>query len=751
MIKWIPTKTVSNGRRCMVVGEAPGETEERLGRPFVGYEGQYLRKLFKAAGGNLDDCFVTNVVQVRPYKNDFSTVSNEDIVAGINELKRDIETWKPDVVLAIGRHALKTLTGYDKITACRGAILPCLLSRDRYIPVIPTIHPGGILRGGERMAVYEPIVIHDIHKALFDPLQIETMHLTVIRNKTEALDLIESLHDCTVVCDIETNNSLMTAFGIATSQEDGYSIVGNVANDVDVLRAISRLMCDTSVKKVFHNALFDCFFLAHYYHILTKPIYFDTMIAQHACYPTLPKSLAFCASIYTSMPYWKGEMQVDLYEYNATDCCVTYIVYNKVQEQLDSLEVRPIFNMMMSMVEPILSSMLRGVAVDMQAVREFAKKNEREIDVLERIVNACVGYSINVRSHKQLSDLIYKQWKLPKQFTGSSLTTTDRKLALLERFPTAYQPLIGAIRRLKKAYKKREFYDIKTDEDGRVRFSMSITGTYTGRLSSSESITGSGRNFFNIPKEVRNFYVADEGKVFIQADLSQAEARVVAALVGDEQWLRAFDEKDIHRENASLIFNVPYDKVTDEQRQLAKKITHGTHYCMSKNLLSELAGIPPKEAEDKMMRYKMSRPKLVEYHNKVRDIVNKTSVRTVVNCFGRKITFFGQPSEEIVRNMVAAIPQSTVADIVNAAVRPIYDLGYLDFVLTVYDSIVVQVDRDVATIKRAIADIRSVLEREINVNGIKFVIPVDVSVGLNLRDLKEPTDEVLLRLAGSGA
>lgn len=732
-VKWIPKK--SSGRRCMVVGEAPGETEEKLGRPFVGYEGQYLRRLFKAAGGNLDDCFVTNVVQVRPYKNDFSTLTNDDLAAGLAELKSDIESWKPDVILAVGRQALKALTGYDKITACRGAIFPCILSKD-YVPVVPTIHPGGILRGGERMAAYEPIVILDISKALTGPLSSEKLDITVIRNKTEAIDLLDSLDGVTITCDIETSGSLMTAFGVATSETVGYSITSDVVNHVDVLRSISRMLRRQSVLKVFHNALFDCFFLAYYYRIKTDPIHFDTMVAQHACYPTLPKSLAFCASIYTSMPYWKGEMQVDLYEYNATDCCVTYIVYNKVQEQLDELGVRPIFNMMMSLIEPILTSMLRGVAVDMAAVKQFASKNEREIEVLERIVREAVGHDVNVRSHKQLSDLIYKEWKLPKQFVGSSLTTTDRKLALLERFPTAYQPLIGAIRKLKKAYKKREFYDIVTDADGRVRFSMSITGTYTGRLSSSESITGSGRNFFNIPKEVRNFYVADEGKVFIQADLSQAEARVMAALVGDEQWLKAFDEKDIHRENASLIFNVPYDKVTDEQRQLAKKITHGTHYCMSKNLLSELAGIPPKEAEEKMMRYKAGRPKLVEYHNKVRDIVYKQSVRTVTNCFGRLITFFGQASEEIVRNMVAAVPQSTVADIVNSAIRPIYDLGYMDFVLSVYDSIVVQVDDNPDAIRKAISDIKSILERKIVINGIEFVIPVDVSVGKNLRDLR---------------
>ena len=749
--------------KICVVGEAPGADEERYGKPFIGYEGQILRKWFRAAGLNWQSCFVTNTVQVRPKGNKYFTLTSAQIEEGRRQLRADLISLRErglSLVIAVGGKALEMLTGRSGILKYRGAILPCALVPG--LKVLPLLHPGFIIRG---MGRFEPVSILDLKKAkresMFPDILYPERNINVIETEAEAVRLLADFAraDMTASCDIETAGPVMVAYGIAASRKDAWVITKELLRLPRVLRQLSEFCVSQRPRKVFHNALFDVMHNAYYYHILNKNIYCDTMLAQHAIYPTLPKSLAFCASIYTNEPYWKdlkeGEDIKDylkdlkrgavdwgsLYEYNGKDCCLTYEIMDVQQREIDEWGTRRAYDLMMSLIEPCLFAMLRGTRLDLYAIEEFRQKNERAIEVLEQMVERSIG-DVNVNSHVQLKKLLYDEWKLPKQKKDGKLTVADDKLKKLEAFPTPYSLRIGLIRKLKDVRKKRDFYSLKMDADGRIRTALKIHGTYTGRFASSASITGSGKNLLNIPKETRNFYVADPGKIFIQADLSQAEARVVAALSRNEEWLHKFDTTDLHTETAAMLFHIDPSEVDhDTQRYTAKRIAHGTHYKLGKILMASIVGCSAREAAELQARYYEIRPGLREWQDRVVRKVRQT--RKIETVFGRVIQFFGPLGDKVFREAIAAEPQSTSADYLSTGLAKIYraDLPSWEFRLSVYDSILCQVDDDPDVIVHTVRKMKEMVEVPITVEGLTFVIPLDFEIGYSWGTLKEVKSE----------
>lgn len=755
--------------KLIVVGEAPGADEIKYNKPFIGYEGIRFRKAFKAAGADLDTFYVTNTVHIRPFKNNYNSLKSADIAIGRKQLESDLVKWQAKgatTILAVGKNALEMLTDKKGIEAYRGAVMPCSILPT--LKVVATVHPGFILQGGSQGGRYEPIQILDIIKAIkessFVGIRYPERNIETIHDETQAIELLSGFTNTThpLACDIETNyGSLMTAYGIAISPKKAYSITRECLTNRHVLRALSQF-CFSSTPKIFHNALFDCLHNAYHYKIINYNIFCDTLLAQHAIYPTLLKSLAFCASIYTNEPYWKDDTGVSrkayekglpidwdqLYIYNGKDCCLTYEIYEKQQREIDEWGSRGAYNIMMSLIQPCLFAMMRGTKIDLYKLGLFKKDNEKAIEVLEQVKTALFG-SINVNSHKQLKELIYDSWDLPKQYKGKKLTTDDKKLNKLERFPTPYQPFIGLFRTMKKNLTKRNFYSLELNKETklgedkscsehiRIRTALKIHGTYTGRFASAKSIFGTGKNLLNIPKETRSFYVADKGKIFIQGDLSQAEARIVAACCKDYEWLKAFDETDIHKEVAAALFHTSYDDVTKAQRTVAKRIEHGTHYGLGKILLSEILICSPKEAQQHKDAYHALRPRLRIWQNGVKTQVRRT--RTMKTVFGRVIQFFGPFTDKMFRDAVASEPQSTSADYLNSGLAKIYNrnLPYWEFLLSVYDSILCQVPDELSKIKETIAVMKELTEIPITINDLTFTIPMDFEIGYSWRDVVE--------------
>ena len=746
LIQWIP----KSPSKIVIVGEAPGQQEHLQGIPFIGPEGKYLTKMLSIAGITKSDCYVTNVVHRKPPNNIFWSLPKEIIDAGRAQLRQDILKWKPNVIIAVGAEALNALTGKTGIFKYRGAVLP---SYDGF-KVLPTIHPGNLIRGNSE---YEPVVINDLIKAreesIFPEIVYPERHIEIIENISQAEDLFLSFTDYKdpLACDIESigMNGMMTAYGFATSPKEAFVVGKDCLKSPRVLRALSKF-CNSATPKVFHNCLFDALHNAYYYKIYNRNIVYDTMLAQHAAMPVLPKSLGFCASIYTQEPYWKDESKDafkpnsgfsdwhTLYIYNGKDCCLTYEVMEKQKQQLDYWDAWRPFQMMMSLVKPCLRAMHHGMKIDQNRVDTFAETNEKAIEILEEISARTIGTNFNPKSPKQKKILLYDAWRLPVQKNKGKVSTASKDIEKLERFPTPYKPHLGLIRNLVKYYKRRDFYSLQLDNDGRIRTALKVTGTYTGRMASSKSITGSGKNLFNIPKEARHFFVADPGKILVQMDLSQAEARVVAALCKDKEWLREFDTTDLHSKVASQLYNIPIEKVRKNfERQTAKRVAHATHYLLGWSLLSKILKCSAAEAKAHKAKYYEIRPSLNDWHDGVRKKIRKD--KTIVTSFGRVIQFPGPINDETFRNATAAEPQSTAADYLNRAIVKTYYEGpeEFEFLLQVYDSILFQIPDDLDCLIRNIQAMKTLTEIEIDIHGIPLVIPTDFEFGYSWGELKE--------------
>jgi DNA polymerase-1 len=381
--------------------------------------------------------------------------------------------------------------------------------------------------------------------------------------------------------------------------------------------------------------------------------------------------------------------------------------------------------------------MLAGIKVDMQKVKAFADENERVIAVLERIKEATIG-PLNVRSPKQKKELLYGEWKLPVQKNKGSISTNKYCIEKLERYPTPYRPHLGLINTLMDYTKRRDFYRITLDPDGRVRTSLKVHGAYTGRVSSAASITGSGANLQNQPKRVRGFYVPDPGKIFIQMDLSQAEARVVAALCKDDFWLRQFDEMDLHSWVASQLYDIPMEKVRNKvERQVAKRVGHACNYCLGWTLLSKILKCSAKDAKQHKEKYFNARPSVLVWHQRVRETIDRDhAIRTP---YGRLIQFPGPVNDDTYRAATAAEPQSTSSDYLNTGLCRMFNEGpeEFEFFLTVHDSILFQVPDKLDCIVRNMQALKELTEVEIDVHGIPLTIPCDFELGYDWLHMTE--------------
>ena len=300
------------------------------------------------------------------------------------------------------------------------------------------------------------------------------------------------------------------------------------------------------------------------------------------------------------------------------------------------------------------------------------------------------------------------------------------------------------------------YLESEVDRDGRVRCTYNIGVAKTGRLSSEKNVFGTGFNLQNIPKRkgrsglIRSLFLPDEGDVFVSADLSQAEARVVAWLAGEESLMQKFnDGEDVFNFVASQLFNVLESEVTPEQRQMAKVIRHGTNYGMSTDKFAYTAGLDTASAERLFLRDQMQFPKLVRWRENTRQTVDTT--RCLTTPLGRFRRFYDrvkyitrlpdgsyntQWNEEYLRDAFSWVPQSTVGDLLNLGLISVHntvittDWGKYPrprFRLQVHDEVIFSCKP--ACVEQLTEVLKHGLEILIVINTKELKIPAKITVG----------------------
>ncbi len=253
-----------------------------------------------------------------------------------------------------------------------------------------------------------------------------------------------------------------------------------------------------------------------------------------------------------------------------------------------------------------------GIRIDGDALKEYGASLSGRIGDLEKAIYEKAGEEFNINSPKQLGEVLFEKLKLPngkKTKTGYS-TAADVLEKLAPDYPIVNEILeYRQLTKLKSTYADGLFDCI--DADGRIRTTFQQTVTATGRLSSTEP------NLQNIPirmeigKEIRRVFHPKDGYVFVDADYSQIELRVLAHMSGDENLIEAYRQnKDIHRATAALVFHKDFDEVTELDRRNAKAVNFGIVYGISSFGLGQDLGITREEAQKYIDDYYLAYPKL---------------------------------------------------------------------------------------------------------------------------------------------
>lgn len=387
----------------------------------------------------------------------------------------------------------------------------------------------------------------------------------------------------------------------------------------------------------------------------------------------------------------------------------------------------------------VLACMERtGAALDVDHLKSLNESTGAEVDRLRAAIYASAGHEFNVDSPKQLSEVLFDELGLtPKKKTRSGYSTNASVLKEL----TEEHELPGLM------LEYREYAKIKSTyidalprmraEDGRVHTSFNEMVTTTGRLSSSDP------NLQNIPvrtdfgRQIRTCFVPlDEGEVFVSADYSQIELRLLAHLSGDEHLIASFNSgEDFHASTASRVFGVPMDDVTPQMRSRAKAVNFGIVYGQQAYGLSQSLHIPFYEAKEMIDRYFEVHPGVRTYLDDVVAQAHKDGY--AVTLFGRRRYIpelkaknaaqrgFGE------RTAMNHPMQGTAADIIKLAMRQVQDelvardLG-TRLMLQVHDELDLSVPE--SEVEEVSDLLTSVME---SVVELSVPLLVDVSAGAN--------------------
>ncbi len=451
-----------------------------------------------------------------------------------------------------------------------------------------------------------------------------TYHL--VDNDAAIQDLIEQLLQQTEVAfDTETTNvdaNLADIIGMSFCWEKGTAYYVSIPDNEaakKILEQFKPVFDKEDILWIGQNIKYDLMILKWYGHTLKGALY-DTMLAHYVIEPEGKRGMDVLSAKYLgyqpvpieTLIGKKGKNQGSMRdapieqvkEYAAEDADVTYQLKQTFNPMLDKQEVRKVFEHVENPLVRVLVDMeYEGVGIDVGFLKDYSKELEREIKIAEESVYKQAGIAFNLASPKQLGEVLFDKMKLDdkakKTKTGQYATGED----VLAKLRNKHQIVddILAFRELSKL--KSTYVDalptMINPRTGRVHTSFNQAVAVTGRLSSIDP------NLQNIPirtdrgKEIRKAFISrGDGWTLLSADYSQIELRIVAAISGDENMIKAFvDNKDIHTATAAKVYGVAESEVTGEMRRAAKAVNFGIIYGQSAFGLAESLGISRTEAK----------------------------------------------------------------------------------------------------------------------------------------------------------
>jgi len=495
-----------------------------------------------------------------------------------------------------------------------------------------------------------------------------------------------------------------------------------------------------------------------------------------------------------------------LWLYNGLDCAITYELYDMLKPQLQPATSGRTYNFTRAMLGPAMSMMTTGLRVDWIAVLKALEGDpdateikeqkglfERHLDLggmkkkkgkwvienedalFQRLAKNISGDVVNFHSPLQLQKFFYETLSIAPITTfkqGKHRVTTDREALekVVEKYPRG-EVAARCLLRLRDIESTIDILEKDLDDDGRFRCSFNVVGTETGRWASRKSAFNRGTNLQNITKELRHIFIPDDGYVMFEADLEQAESRVVAYLSGDQAYIDACEGGDLHADVAQMVFSLQPNQVHNTYyrqftyRDMAKRAGHGTNYRLTPRSLANHMHIQVKQAYDFNLRYlgggmiyeDAERMKLTGIpHDREGDVcifpgafpgirhwhedvdMALMDEGSLVTAFGRERMFWERPEDPATqREATAYEPQSTVSDLTCLGIWKIWDKyegNAINVLANGHDAVMGQVREDkVVEMNEAIPRL---MENPLTYSGRKMLIPVEIGFGPNWRDVK---------------
>lgn len=733
--------------KVMLVGEFPGEGDILKGTPFSSGSGYELNKMLREANLFRESCFVTTVNRTRApggRAEGLVALKKKDItddhrlfngkyvrtsaIEGIEELKREIELIRPNVIVAMGNLSLFALTGQWGVNNWRSSLMDSTL-----VPgtkVIPTISPNMLFAQWK----WRPLIVHDLKRVQkemrFPEINRPKYNFVIRPDYPTALTILTQLAEqCEAApgtmrlgTDIETRAGHIACIGFAWSDLDAICIplmclhnpegYWTLDEESNLCHLIYRIFQTALV--VGQNFNYDAQYTHRHWNFYPKYTVRDTMLKQHSCFSNMDKNLAFLSSMYCDDHlYWKddrtlwqqgedGEGEDAYWIYNCTDCVRTFKIDTVLDGVVSALKLQDVSDFQQSLAAPVLRTMNRGIRVDLQARATFGLELYEAVIEREAWLLEVLGHEVNIKSPKQMQELFYNEFGQPEVLDKKTHnpTTNDEALHRIAAREPILRPITRKISELRSlGVFNSTFIQAPLDVDGRIRTSFNIAGTDTYRFASSKNAFGTGLNVQNIPNggdtedegltlpNVRKIFVPDEGNTFFDIDLDSADLRIVA-YESDCKWLK--EQLNAGRKPYVEVAKEYYhdQSITKYHKSypVFKALCHGTHYLGTPQGLAGRIGLLVHEVERIQNWYYDLCPEIKVWQDEIKAQVSGR--RYITNVFGYKFHFFDKIEGNIFNQAVAWIPQSSVACLINRAyVKIDAALPEVEILLQVHDSL----------------------------------------------------------------
>lgn len=300
----------------------------------------------------------------------------------------------------------------------------------------------------------------------------------------------------------------------------------------------------------------------------------------------------------------------------AYDAYVSYCAYDAVMNELKEEEMLELYN---NIEHPLIFTLAdmekRGIKADKKELETYSQKLNERIKQLETQIYELAGEQFNINSPKQLGVILFEKLNLP--FAKKTKTGYSTSADIMEKLQCEH-PVVGKVLEYRQLTKLKSTYADGLagyiGEDGRIHTTFNQTITATGRISSTEPNLQNIPIRFELGKMIRKVFKPEPGYIFMDADYSQIELRVLAHMSGDEALINAYNsDEDIHKITASKVFNTPLDEVTPLQRRNAKAVNFGIVYGISSFGLGQDLNITRKEAQEYIKSYFKTYPQIKNF------------------------------------------------------------------------------------------------------------------------------------------